>query len=99
MARADIMQAAAAHVPAMLATSTLHTWLLWGGLSLLFLVAYIGIYIWMRRPDFGEGRRRDGVTASSTSNAPVDATPETPAGSPEPDRGPGAPSVPPSPRR
>jgi len=93
------MHAVAAHVPVLLATSTLHTWLLWGGLCLLFLVAYIGIYIWMRRPDFGEGKRRDRATAAPTSNSPVDATPETPTGSPEPDRGLGAPSAPPPPRR
>lgn len=38
-----------------LAASVLGEWLLWGGLAALFTVLYIGVYIWMRRPKFGEG--------------------------------------------
>jgi len=29
-------------------------WLLWGALALALAGLYIGIYIWMRRPKFGE---------------------------------------------
>lgn len=39
----------------MLANVGVGAWLLWGGLAFLFFALYIGIYIWMRRPKFGEG--------------------------------------------
>lgn len=35
------------------------TWALWGGLAVAFCVLYIGIYVWMRRPKFGEGKAPD----------------------------------------
>ena len=44
----------AAHV--VVASDVLGEWLLWGGLAALFTALYIGIYVWMRRPKFGEGR-------------------------------------------
>jgi hypothetical protein len=31
------------------------TWMLWGGLAIFFCGLYAGVYIWMRRPRFGEG--------------------------------------------
>lgn len=30
-------------------------WLLWGGLAAVLAGLYIGVYVWMRRPKFGEG--------------------------------------------
>jgi hypothetical protein len=30
------------------------TWVLWGGLAVVLSALYIGIYVWMRRPRFGE---------------------------------------------
>lgn len=65
----------ASNARAMLAVSTLHAWLLWGGLCLLFLIAYVGIYVWMRRPDFGEGNRRRRSTTPSAPGESVEPTP------------------------
>lgn len=39
-----------------LAADAVGEWLLWGGLAALFTALYIGVYVWMRRPKFGEGK-------------------------------------------
>ena len=50
-------------------------WVLWGGLALFFCGLYAGVYIWMRRPRFGEGeggtrRPRHRATPAGTTRAP-----------------------------
>lgn len=49
-------------------------WVLWGGLAVFFCGLYAGVYIWMRRPRFGEGEGEH-----STTTALPDAAVDQPA--------------------
>ena len=42
--------------PDILANVGIGTWLLWGGPAVFFFGLYVGAYVWMRRPSFGEGK-------------------------------------------
>ena len=64
----------AAHV--IVASDVLGEWLLWGGLAALFTALYIGVYVWMRRPTFGEGRPSEpppGLPSEGDALPPPDA--------------------------
>ncbi len=54
-------------------------WVLWGGLAVFFCGLYAGVYIWMRRPRFGEGegehRRRRPRPMPASSNRPRPGSP------------------------
>ena len=49
---------------------SLMTWVLWGGLALTLCGLYTGVYIWMRRPKFGEGGANDAVQRSESVGSP-----------------------------
>lgn len=76
------MQLISAPHAALVAADAVHEWLLWGGLAALFTALYIGIYIWMRRPSFGDRAPTDRAarTQDATSTPPPPPGDETDGG-------------------
>lgn len=71
----------------LLAADAVGTWLLWGGLAAFFTVLYIGVYIWMRRPKFGEGTPTERPGADGASHGAPAPPPTQGAQGPEPQEG------------